>query len=78
MGVTKSAGRAAPAFLVETGLFRGGSAIFSASIFELIGRGQVISIELRPDADVRARLAAHPLGKRITIVEENSADPAIR
>jgi cephalosporin hydroxylase len=66
-----------PAVLVETGLLAGGSAVFYASIFELLGGGEVISVELRVDAAVRAALAAHPLGRRITVVDGDSVDPAV-
>lgn len=66
-----------PRFLVETGLFRGGSAMFYASMFSLLGEGHVIAIEKAVDPAVREAIAAHPLGTRITIIEGDSADPAI-
>lgn len=66
-----------PQFLVETGLFRGGGAIFYASIFALLGRGHVVAVEARVDPAVREALAAHPLGARITIVEGSSTDSAV-
>ncbi len=66
-----------PDVVIETGLFRGGSAIFYASILELLGAGRVISVERRVQPEVRAALAAHPLGGRITIVEGSSIDPAV-
>src|SRR5215468_323956 len=66
-----------PAFLVETGLFRGGGAIFYASIFELLGRGRVVAVEARLDPAVRDAIAAHPLGARIAIVEGSSIDPPV-
>jgi cephalosporin hydroxylase len=66
-----------PAFLIETGLFRGGGAIFYASIFALLGSGQVVAIESRLDPAVGEAIRAHPLGARVTIVEGDSADPAV-
>ncbi len=66
-----------PAFLVETGLFRGGGAIFYASIFALLGRGRVVAVEARLDPAVRDAIAAHPLGARITVVEGSSTDPPV-
>jgi cephalosporin hydroxylase len=66
-----------PEILVETGVFGGGSAIFYASIFELLGRGRVIAVESRLAPGVRAAISAHSLGARITLVEGDSADPAI-
>ena len=35
-----------PDFLVETGTYMGGSALFFANMFDLIGKGEVISIDL--------------------------------
>jgi cephalosporin hydroxylase len=66
-----------PDCLVETGLMRGGSAIFYASVFELLGAGEVISVELRVDRDVRAAVAAHPLGRRVTVIEGSSVDASV-
>lgn len=64
-----------PDVLVETGVFRGGSAIFYASIFELLGHGRVIAVESRLEPEVRDAIAAHPLGARITLIEGDSTDP---
>ncbi len=66
-----------PAFVIETGVFRGGSAIFYASILSLLGGGRVLAVEARLDPAVRAAIAAHPLGERITLLEGDSKDPAI-
>lgn len=66
-----------PAFVIETGVLHGGSAIFYASILALLGRGRVIAVEARLDPRVRAAIAAHPLGERITLLEGDSKDPAI-
>lgn len=63
-----------PEVLIETGLMRGGGAIFYASIFELLGAGEVISVELRVDREVRAAIAAHPLGRRVSVIEGSSVD----
>ena len=38
-----------PDFIIESGIARGGSLIFSASLLELIGKGEVIGI----DVDIR-------------------------
>jgi cephalosporin hydroxylase len=37
-----------PALLVETGTLAGGSAMFYASIFDLVGKGAVLSIDHSP------------------------------
>ena len=40
-----------PELIVETGTYRGGSALFLASICELLGTGEVISIDIEPVRD---------------------------
>jgi len=35
-----------PDFLIETGTFKGGSALFFAHMFDIIGKGQVISVDI--------------------------------
>jgi cephalosporin hydroxylase len=58
-----------PDLIVETGTWRGGSAFFLASLCDLLGHGEVISI------DVAAReTIPHP---RITYVQGSSVDPAV-
>ncbi len=66
-----------PRFVIETGRFRGGGALFLASMCELLGVGQVISLELRGDPEVRAALQAHALGRRITLLDGDSAAPEL-
>lgn len=53
-------GQTCPDIIVETGSFRGGSALYLGSICELVGRGEVISIDIEPvrdDYPVHARVA---------------------
>lgn len=59
-----------PGLVIETGTAWGGSALFLASMFDLIGHGSVLSIDLRP----RNPRPAHP---RIRYVTGSSTDPAI-
>ena len=51
--------------LIETGTLLGGSALFFAQMFELMGRGKVISIDIEPGDD----LPRHP---RIEYIEGSS------
>lgn len=63
-----------PEVIVETGLLRGGSAMFYASILELCGiDGEVISVESDPDPSVVERLASHPVGRRVRVVRGDSS-----
>jgi cephalosporin hydroxylase len=45
-----------PDLLIETGTYDGGSALFFASLFDLIGEGRVLSIDVAPQKD----LPQHP------------------
>ena len=58
-----------PGLLIETGTNRGGSALFFAHLFDLIGQGQVVTIDIEKLHDL-----AHP---RITFLLGNSIDPGI-
>ena len=61
-----------PELIVETGTYRGGSALFLASLCDLVGRGEVMSIDIEPE---RADYPAHP---RITYLGgRSSTDPAV-
>ena len=57
-----------PALVVETGTYRGGSALFIASILDLVGKGRVVTIDIAVEKD-RAR---HP---RIEYVHGSSVAP---
>jgi len=53
--------RLQPDVIVETGIAHGGSAVFSASLLKLIGKGRVIAVDVDIRPQNRARLEAHPL-----------------
>ncbi|GAA4677721.1 CmcI family methyltransferase [Nocardioides nanhaiensis] len=59
-----------PGLVIETGTFRGGSALFIADRLQLAGRGQVVTI----DVDVQPNRPQHP---RLTYLTGSSVDPAI-
>ncbi len=61
-----------PDLIVETGTYRGGSAAFLASICDLLGEGEVVSIDI---ADIRDDYPEHP---RITYLGgRSSTDPDV-
>ena len=61
-----------PELVVETGTYRGGSAFFLASICDLLGAGEVVSIDIEP---VRDDYPSHP---RITYLGgRSSTDPDV-
>jgi cephalosporin hydroxylase len=59
-----------PGLVVETGTFRGGSALFLADRLETLGHGEVVSI----DIDVQPNRPAH---SRLTYLEGSSVAPEI-
>ena len=61
-----------PELIVETGTYRGGSALFLASICDLLGVGEIVSIDIEP---LREDYPEHP---RITYVGgRSSTDPEV-
>lgn len=66
-----------PDVIVETGVNKGGSAVFFASICRLLGKGRVISIDIQIPDDVKKSVAESPFSDLITLIEGDSADPEI-
>jgi cephalosporin hydroxylase len=61
-----------PGLIVETGTYRGGSALFLASMCDLLGLGEIVSIDIEP---VRDDYPEHP---RITYLGgRSSTDPEV-
>jgi cephalosporin hydroxylase len=65
--------RVQPDLVVECGTAYGGSALFLASMLDLLGGGEVITIDIA-DPQVFPRRPAHP---RITYLHGNSVAPAV-
>jgi cephalosporin hydroxylase len=66
-----------PDVIVETGIAHGGSIIFSASMLELLGHGEVIAVDIDIRKHNRDEIEKHPMFKRITMLEGSSTDPKI-
>ncbi|HWX66251.1 MAG TPA: cephalosporin hydroxylase family protein [Rhodanobacter sp.] len=66
-----------PDLIVETGIAHGGSLVFYASICELIGKGEVLGIDIDIRAHNREAIETHPMFKRITMLEGSSTSPEI-
>jgi cephalosporin hydroxylase len=62
--------RTRPEIIVECGTFAGGSALYLASICDMLGHGSVITIDIEPQPD-------RPIHPRITYVTGSSIDPAV-
>src|SRR4051812_10855 len=66
-----------PELVVETGIAHGGSIVLSASILQLLGRGQVVGIDIDIRAHNRRALEEHPLRHRMHLIEGSSIAPEI-
>src|SRR5262249_2826275 len=62
--------------IIETGVARGGSVLFMASILELIGKGRVIGVDIDIRAHNRDSIERHRMAKRVILVQGPSTDPA--
>lgn len=66
-----------PRYILETGIAHGGSLIFHASILELLGgQGDVIGIDIDIRSHNRQAIEAHPMNRRIKMIQGSSIDPA--
>ena len=66
-----------PDYIVETGVALGGSLAFYASLFEVIGKGRIIGIDIAILPEHKAAIEAHPLYRRMEVIEGSSIDPGI-
>lgn len=64
-----------PDVIIETGVARGGSLIFMASLLKVIGRGQVIGVDIDIRAHNRESIESHPVAPLITLIEGSSTAP---
>jgi cephalosporin hydroxylase len=68
--------RVRPDVVVETGVAHGGSLVFYASLFQAMGRGRVVGVDVEVRPHNRQAIEAHPLADLITLVEGDSVAPA--
>ena len=66
-----------PDLIIETGIAHGGSIIYYASILELIGKGEVLGIDIDIRAHNRAEIESHPMSRRITMLEGSAISQEI-
>ena len=66
-----------PDIIIETGVARGGSVLFMASILEMMGNGQVIGVDIDIRKHNRESIESHPMSKRVTLIEGGSVDESI-
>lgn len=63
-----------PDIIIETGVARGGSVLFMASMLELMGNGRVIGVDIDIRAHNRQAIETHPMSRRVTLIEGGSVD----
>jgi cephalosporin hydroxylase len=63
-----------PDLIIETGIAHGGSLIYYASIMELIGKGEVLGVDIDIRQHNRKEIESHPMFKRIKMIEGSSVD----
>ncbi len=71
-----------PDLIIETGIAHGGSLVYYASLLELIaacgeGNGEVLGIDIEIRPHNRSAIEAHPMKKRITMIEGSSIAPRV-
>lgn len=66
-----------PDLIIEIGIAHGGSLIYYASLLELIGHGEVLGIDIDICTHNRKVIEAHPMFKRIRMLEGSSIAPEI-
>ena len=72
-----------PDLIVETGIAHGGSLIFSASMLELNAAcggpadARVVGVDIDIRAHNRAAIEAHPMARRITMLQGSSVAPEV-
>lgn len=66
-----------PDVIVETGISHGGSAILSASLLKLIGKGRVIAVDIDIRPHNRQRIESHMLAPLISLMQGSSTAPEI-
>jgi|TARA_B110000495_G_C23039994_1_gene623103 cephalosporin hydroxylase len=63
-----------PDLIIETGIARGGSLIFYASMLQLIGKGKVVGVDVDIRKHNRIEIEKHSMFKRIHMIESSSTE----
>lgn len=66
-----------PDLIIETGIAHGGSLIYYASLLELIGKGEVLGIDIDIREHNRQEIEAHPMFKRIEMIQGSAIDESL-
>ncbi len=66
-----------PDVIIETGIAWGGSVVFSASMLQLLGRGEVVAVDLNLHDHIASEVMSLPFSNRIHLYKGSSVDPSI-
>lgn len=69
--------RTQPDIIIETGVARGGSVLFMASLLQLIGKGKVIGVDIDIRDHNRDSIESHPLAKDVILIEGPSTSDEV-
>lgn len=61
-----------PDVIIECGVAHGGALVLYASVFELLGKGKVVGVDVEIRKYNRLAIESHPLSHRITLIEGDS------
>jgi cephalosporin hydroxylase len=64
-----------PDLIIETGIAHGGSLIYYASLMELIGKGEVLGIDIDIREHNKKEIEKHPMFRRIKMMQGSSIAP---
>ena len=77
MATQEAIWRTRPDVIIETGVARGGSVIFLASMLELMGNGRVVGIDIDIRPHNRQTIESHPLSERIKLITGSSVSQPV-
>lgn len=66
-----------PDVIIETGIAWGGSIVFYASLLQLIGKGEVVAVDLNLYDHVAQQVMGYPFSNRIHLYKGSSTDPSV-
>jgi cephalosporin hydroxylase len=66
-----------PDLIIETGIAHGGSLVYYASLLELIGKGEILGIDIDIREHNRKAVEEHPMFKRIRMIQGSATSPQV-
>jgi cephalosporin hydroxylase len=69
--------RTKPDVIIESGVARGGSVLFMASMLQLIGKGVVLGIDIDIRPHNRQTIESHPMAPRVMLIEGPSTEATV-